>query len=439
MRKWLLKAIVVISISFMSLFGSIFMESSSIRPLKSLKLLKPLKPGSNNFFIAEDRFNLGRKNTKLYQVSRAGLNLFKQAMLPYALCDASFAVARDYIFFPAPMFSRDIEEQIHRETSRRNFLKGGESFSQSVSTPESWLDSFGFIRQEKQEAGEQKWLVHVEGNASYGENALQELKRLSDELGINVLSGNYRGVGESEGKVRTFKDLVVDTDALVQSLLARGVKPRNIILQGRSIGAYPALMVAARYQDKEHPEHSMNVSLVYPFSSLARAASSKLPLIGNVVGALFKWFSWEGDNVSALKKINGKVWVINSSKYDPVIGSASLGQAIDYKQLEREGLEVVELAPKPYEAFAKDRGFSEVEYEEAASKLLFSNVHNLALSTLANGVKCTKAKTENGSELFFGEMPGLSKESIEAQMNREELFGHHYKNYKRWISHALSL
>jgi len=82
-----------------------------------------------------------------------------------------------------------------------------------------------------------------------------------------VIAFNYRNVVGSTKAPSSFEDLVTDGIAQVQRLLTQGVPPANIVLNGVSLGAGIATLVAAHFHSHDIPVRLFSDR---GFSSLAR-------------------------------------------------------------------------------------------------------------------------------------------------------------------------
>jgi dipeptidyl aminopeptidase/acylaminoacyl peptidase len=88
-------------------------------------------------------------------------------------------------------------------------------------------------------------ILHVHGNAG---NILSHIwfTEYLPKAGFNLFIFDYRGYGQSEGRVRTRGPLIEDTGAALDYLLARDdVDPRRIGVYGQSLGGSIALNVMA--------------------------------------------------------------------------------------------------------------------------------------------------------------------------------------------------
>lgn len=67
------------------------------------------------------------------------------------------------------------------------------------------------------------------------------------ELGVSVVSWDYRGYGQSSGKA-SVRACYRDAETVFNYLHnERGIRPEQILLHGRSVGAVPAVYLAARH------------------------------------------------------------------------------------------------------------------------------------------------------------------------------------------------
>jgi hypothetical protein len=88
-------------------------------------------------------------------------------------------------------------------------------------------------------------IIHVHGNAGNIESHIWFTEYLPD-AGFNLFVFDYRGYGQSEGSARDRGDLIADTEAALDAMLARGdVDPNRIGVYGQSLGGSIALNVMA--------------------------------------------------------------------------------------------------------------------------------------------------------------------------------------------------
>lgn len=141
-------------------------------------------------------------------------------------------------------------------------------------------------------AADQRWVLWFNANGvSYEEN-MRFCATLSRELGCNTMAVNFRGVGNSSGRVLCEADLLNDGRGAFCYLLDRGVLSKNILLHGHSLGG----AVAAKVR-KEWPDGP--VISDRSFGSLIDVVESRLAdrsfgavvggIVGVVVSALVAW------------------------------------------------------------------------------------------------------------------------------------------------------
>lgn len=167
--------------------------------------------------------------------------------------------------------------KIHKERltrSRNQFMQGPNIVDRiGIKTADDViLDCFCIIhpRQLDFPPEEQKWILFLNGNAVPYEQNLPNLAKLSEDLGINILTGNYRGVGCSEGFPTSTKDLVHDAEAMVQYLLDKGILTSNILVHGWSLGGAVALKIASH--------HPVNICHDRSFSKIENVLLQMLPI-----------------------------------------------------------------------------------------------------------------------------------------------------------------
>jgi effector protein SdbA len=73
----------------------------------------------------------------------------------------------------------------------------------------------------------------------------------AQKIGATVIAFNYRGIDYSRGMVCTQNDMVNDTIAQVDRLLALGVRARNIGIEGYCLGGAVATLAAAQLHERD--------------------------------------------------------------------------------------------------------------------------------------------------------------------------------------------
>lgn len=116
------------------------------------------------------------------------------------------------------------------------------------------------------------WVLHLHGNAdsAFSPLQLQHCERLRS-LGLNVLSFDYRGFGQSPG-IASEAHIYADAEAAYEELIRRGVPAKRIILWGHSLGSAPAVQLATR--------HAAGALVLFgAFTSIPDAAAATYPYL----------------------------------------------------------------------------------------------------------------------------------------------------------------
>ena len=171
-------------------------------------------------------------------------------------------------------------------------------------------------------------LLFCHGNAGNISHRLDSIWLLH-KLGLSVLIFDYRGYGQSTGKL-TEKGTYRDVDAAWHYLVEqRGIPPEHIILFGRSLGASIAADLATR-------QTAAGVILESAFTSVPDIAAKLYPWLP------VRWLSrYRYDTLSSLANINSPV-LIAHSRDDEIIsyvnGERLFEAALEPKQfLEMRG------------------------------------------------------------------------------------------------------
>ncbi|KTD78368.1 alpha/beta hydrolase [Legionella waltersii] len=97
----------------------------------------------------------------------------------------------------------------------------------------------------------QQYIINFVGNGACYKDIMDEMQRDANELKVNVIGFDLRGVGSSTGHAQSKDDLVTDGIAQVQRLLDAGVSPENITLKAHSLGAGVASLVAHHFLQQD--------------------------------------------------------------------------------------------------------------------------------------------------------------------------------------------
>jgi fermentation-respiration switch protein FrsA (DUF1100 family) len=88
-------------------------------------------------------------------------------------------------------------------------------------------------------------LVWYHGNAGNIADRLDNARLFVQRLGVDIVLVDYRGYGLSQGKPDE-RGLYLDGVAIYDTVVARGARPEDIVLFGRSLGGAVAVEVALR-------------------------------------------------------------------------------------------------------------------------------------------------------------------------------------------------
>ncbi len=116
---------------------------------------------------------------------------------------------------------------------------------------------------------EKKTFVFFHGNAGNAADRMPMMEVLL-KTGHSVVLAEYRGYGGNPGKPSEDK-LMMDGRLLMDEIIKQGVKSRDIILMGRSLGTGIATFLATEYDVAA-------LVLISPYSSLPEVAAEHYPL-----------------------------------------------------------------------------------------------------------------------------------------------------------------
>jgi len=145
-------------------------------------------------------------------------------------------------------------------------------------------------------------LLFFHGNAGNISHRLYKIKGWLDR-NISVLLIDYRGYGESGGKIKKESDLFSDAGAALKWLLEnKKTEPKDIILLGESIGSAPAIELARRNRFK-------GIILEAPLTSLPELAKAHYPWVPE------SWLSeFRFDNLGKIREIRSPLLILQGSE-----------------------------------------------------------------------------------------------------------------------------
>lgn len=177
-----------------------------------------------------------------------------------------------------------------------------------------------------------KIIVHFGGNGECHENFDPQYIKKAHKLGCDVLSFNYRGVGESEGRP-TPKGLVYDGTAAINYAINCGYKTSNVYVHGHSLGGAIAIKSAESFSEKE----GIHLIADRPFSSLKAVINSHkiFWLFKKIICFLITITGWNLNVVEDWKKIKGRKVLIVDSDDEVIPLGGSLYKAV-YNETSKE-------------------------------------------------------------------------------------------------------
>lgn len=176
----------------------------------------------------------------------------------------------------------------------------------------------------------QKWLLYLNGIGDFYEKAYVHniLENLSQDLQVNVLTFNYRGIYESQGFPKSSHDLLLDAEAAVQYLISLNVPLNNIVIHGHSLGAGIGTTIASYHQEEKQ---GIYIVADRCFSSLSDAFMHycNIPIINWLGAKALPLLGWHIDSKEDLKKIPDERKLVLYHRNDGVVRyEASLHHAV---------------------------------------------------------------------------------------------------------------
>ena len=158
--------------------------------------------------------------------------------------------------------------------------------------------------------GAQLATLHLHGNAGNVTHRLEHAREIQ-QAGSSILLLDYRGYGRSEGRP-TERGLYRDAEAAYDFLLAKGIRPKNLVIHGESLGSAVAVDLAIR-------KECAGLVLEAPFTSAQDVAARAMPYGG-------RWLIWGFNAKSKIGKLRVPLLLIHGDQ-DEVI-DYSLGRAL---------------------------------------------------------------------------------------------------------------
>ena len=224
-----------------------------------------------------------------------------------------------------PTIDNYLKDQVEREPNEIEKVK--------ITTKDK-IDLIGWFYNRDLE--EFKTILFFHGNAGSLENRTYKLNHFKN-LNLNFLIIAWRGFNGNKGKPNEM-GLYEDAESAIKWLKAKGVKEKNIILYGESLGTGVAVEVA---QNKNYA----GVILESPFTSMVNMGKKYYPFFP--VSLLLK------DKFESYKKINNISVPI-------LIMHGKVDKIVPYDM----GKKMYELANEPKFFYSQEYGDHMIEYDE---------------------------------------------------------------------------
>jgi hypothetical protein len=295
------------------------------------------------------------------------LYCFPNSSLPERVIYTILALA----FFPVALFlwakSRlEMEPspgmKQHLQSARERLLGISGCKRVQITTPDDCvLDGVLYI---PEDADRDKILFEMNGNADFYEYSVEKQMARARNLKVPLLVFNPRGVGESTGSPSS-RGFALDVySAYHFAIEDLGIRPRNIISNGRSLGAARVCLGAALVQE-EYPNEPLSVGNNLSFKDLDCEIRH---LLGNgrlaaLACKIVRWSGWVMDSKRALETLQGRKLIVYAPEGEDTIipHAASMKQGIDDDQdNDHSQIEMMELhSSNGEEAHNRDFNFQE--------------------------------------------------------------------------------
>lgn len=155
-----------------------------------------------------------------------------------------------------------------------------------------------------------KYIVIFNGMKDNYEKHLKAALNLAEDVGANVVVFNYRGVGESDGRAYSAKDLIEDGNGVLEYLQTQyGVEDQDISLYGHSMGGG----VVAKVQET-HKECSFVTES--SFKTFSAAVTAKK---GKIFALLLRKSGWNLKPSESIKKRDLEKTLTIVHRHDPTV------------------------------------------------------------------------------------------------------------------------
>jgi alpha/beta superfamily hydrolase len=286
---------------------------------------------------------------------------FTKQIAPFVILPASWKFniekkSKQYEKAPSEELKKEIEQLITLNRQREEFIADPSNHAEQTTlrtVDEVDLDTLSIYHPKQIELApaEQKWIVYLNGNATCFEQHLKKLQLFSEKNEANILTGNYRGVMRSKGKVTSSHDQIVDGETMVQYLLNKGVPAKNILIHGWSLGGAVSVAVASHHQETGNEMHLCSES---SFANFKEVLSCKIPaFLAMIVNKILFSAGWQFDGVKSYQKIKGHKIIIYSKEDGVINYQASLYKCL--KEQQRIANNQIKKQDLKFETVSKDR------------------------------------------------------------------------------------
>ena len=170
----------------------------------------------------------------------------------------------------------------------------------------------------KNKPGDGLYIVFFLGRSEYYESRFRDMALFAQNTGATIVGFNPKGFNSSSGETKILFDIVDDGIAIVESLIACNISPKQIVFYGNSIGAIVQEMVCKHFRKLKLADFRQINS--NSFSSLASVFSTNMRMrfLKNKIMKLMKYADWEIDYAQNFYK-TGVMRCFLSRKGDEII------------------------------------------------------------------------------------------------------------------------
>ena len=153
-------------------------------------------------------------------------------------------------------------------------------------------------------------LLWFHGNAGNISHRLENISMLHHRVGISIFIFDYRGYGQSSGKVSE-EGTYLDAEAAIDYLRSRdnAAVGQELVLFGRSLGCAVAVEMAVRHKVR-------GVILESPFASIRDMAHRAYPFLPS--GVLIRMVRARYDSISKIGSVHSPLMVLHGDRDDIV-------------------------------------------------------------------------------------------------------------------------